>query len=91
MHNVNLSVLFLADSVELWLAIVIAVAAVVVGGVASLFVYKKSVEKKVGSAKEQVNKIVSDAEAEADRIRAYGKEESKRVLKEALLEAKEQD
>ena len=91
MHNVNLSVLFLASSMPTGLAIGIAIAALAIGGIVGLFVYKSTVEKQVGSAKAQVNKIVSDAEAEADRIRAYGKEESKRVLKEALLEAKEQD
>ena len=91
MHNVNLSVLFLATSVPAWLAVVIAVAAVAIGGFVGLFIYKSTTEKKVGSAQEQVRKIVSDAESEAERIKAHGKEESKRVLKEALLEAKEQD
>ena len=91
MHNVNLSVLFLATSVPAWLAVVIAVAAVAIGGFVGLFIYKRTTEKKVGSAQEQVRKIVSDAESEAERIKAHGKEESKRVLKEALLEAKEQD
>ena len=91
MHNVNLSVLFLASSMPTGLAVGIAIAALAIGGIVGLLFYKSTVEKQVGSAKAQVSKIVSDAEAEADRIRAYGKEESKRVLKEALLEAKEQD
>ena len=89
MHKVNLSVLFL--NVTLPVAIFIAVAALVLGGLVGWLVYKSISEKKVGSTKEQVNKIIGDAEAEAERIKAQGKEESKRALKEALLEAKEQD
>ena len=78
MHNVNLSVLFLATSVPAWLAVVIAVAAVAIGGFVGLFIYKSTTEKKVGSAQEQVRKIVSDAESEAERLKAHGKEERKR-------------
>ncbi len=89
MHNVNLSVLFLNVTVPV--AIAIAVAALAVGGVIGWLVYKAISDKKVGSTKAQVNKIINDAEAEAERIKAQGKEESKRALKEALLEAKEQD
>ena len=89
MHKVNLSVLFL--NVTLPVAIFIAVAALVVGGLVGWLIYKAISEKKVGSTKAQVNKIIGDAEAEAERIKAQGKEESKRALKEALLEAKEHD
>ena len=89
MHNVNLSVLFLNVTVPV--AIAIAVAALAVGGVIGWLVYKAISDKKVGSTKAQVNKIINDAEAEAERIKDQGKEESKRALKEALLEAKEQD
>ena len=89
MHKVNLSVLFL--NITLPVAIIIAVAALVLGGLVGWLIYKSISEKKVGSTKEQVNKIIGDAEAEAERIKAQGKEESKRALKEALLEAKEQD
>ncbi len=91
MYNVNLSVLFLNATMPLWLGIVLPVAALLLGGVAFLLVYKASTEKKVGSAEKQVREIKATAEAEAERIRAQGKEESKRALKEALLEAKEQD
>lgn len=91
MYNVNLGILFLNATLSLPIAIVIAVATLVVGCFVGIVIYKATTEKKVGSADERVRKIVSDAEAEAERIRAYGKEESKRVLKEALLEAKEQD
>ncbi len=91
MHNVNLSVLFLA-ALPAWVSIVsVVVAVLAVVGVIGLFVRQKAGEKKVGSADARVRKIVTEAEAEAERIKAQGKEESKRVLKEALLEAKEQD
>ena len=95
MHYTNLSVLFLANSMPIPAGIGIAVATAIVGlllgALVAIFVYKKRVEKKVGSADERVRKLVSDAEAEAERIKTNGKEESKRALKEALLEAKEQD
>ena len=90
MHNVNLSVLFLSATMPLWLGIVLPIVALLVGLVL-FFVYKTSTEKKVGSAEKQVHEIKSAAYAEAERIKAQGKEESKRALKEALLEAKEQD
>ncbi|MBO5480670.1 MAG: ribonuclease Y [Clostridia bacterium] len=93
MHNFNFGVLFL--NITLPVAIVIAVVAAVLalaGGIAlGWFVFKQISEKKVGSTEERVRKIIIDAEAEAEQIRAQGKEESKRALKEALLEAKEQD
>ncbi len=91
MHNINLSVLFLANEMPIWLGVVIAVVTLAVGGFISLSIYKSQTEKKVGSAEERVRKIVREAETEAERIKAQGKEESKRALKEALLEAKEQD
>ena len=92
MHDFNLSVLFLASTgITIAIAVAAAVVALVLGGVVTLVYYKKSTEKKVGSANDRVNKIIADAEKEAERIKAQGKEESKHVLKEALLEAKEQD
>ena len=90
MNNVNLSVLFLVADMPIWLGVVIAVVCLAIGGVA-FYLYKLDTEKKVGSATERVRKMEEDAKAEADRIKAQGKEESKRALKEALLEAKEQD
>ncbi len=90
MHNVNLSVLFLS-SVSTGVAIGIAAGAVALGLVIGILAYKVSTDKKVGSAKQRIQKIITDAETEAELIRANGKEESKRALKEALLEAKEQD
>ncbi|MBQ9728776.1 MAG: ribonuclease Y [Clostridia bacterium] len=75
----------------IWAGIVVAVATLLVGGLVGFVCYKTLTEKKVGSAEARVRKIVDDAEAEAEKIKAQGKEESKRALKEALLEAKEQD
>ncbi len=91
MQNVNLSVLFLASTVNVGVAVGIAVAMLLVGCIVSVLMYKAITKKKVGSAKDQVGKILSDAKAEADQIKAQSREESKRALKEALLEAKEQD
>ena len=91
MHNVNLSVLFLNATMPVGLGVAIAVATLLVGALIGLVVYKMTAEKKVGSAKQQIQAIKSAAEAEAERIKAQGKEESKRALKEALLEVKEQD
>lgn len=90
MQNVNLSVLFLASTVPVWVAIVIG-AVVLICALVLFFVYKKVTESKIGSATARADKILADAETEADQIKAKGKEESKRALKEALLEAKEQD
>ena len=92
MHDFNLSVLFLAGTgATIAIAAVAAVVALVLGAVVALLFYKKSTEKKIGSANDRVEKIINDAEKEAERIKAQGREESKHVLKEALLEAKEQD
>ena len=92
MYHFNLSVLFLANiGVTIAIAAAAALVALVLGALGALLFYKKSTEKKIGSASERVGKIISDAEKEAERIKAQGKEESKHVLKEALLEAKEQD
>ena len=92
MYDFNLSVLFLVGAgTTIAIAAAAAALALVLGAVVALFFYKKSTEKKIGSANERVEKIIGDAEKEAERIKAQGKEESKHVLKEALLEAKEQD
>lgn len=93
MNDVNLSVLFLSVSTGVFIGALIA--AIVVFAAAGAFVgytiYKKNTEKKVGEAGERVRKIIGDAEAEAGQIKADAQAESKRALKEALLEAKEQD
>ncbi len=91
MHNVNLSVLFLTG-MPMGLGIAFAVvAAIAVVGIVVLLASRMSADKKLGSTKVRLQKIEEEARAEAERIKAQGKEESKRVLKEALLEAKEQD
>ncbi len=95
MHNVTLSVLFLAGlPIEGIIGIAAGVGvivALVLGIVLGKYLNKKKTAKEIGVATSQADKIVGDAKAEADRIIAYGREESKRALKEALLEAKEQD
>ncbi len=92
MQTANLSVLFLASTMPLAIGIVLAAIAVVaVVGIIVLLVSKMSADKKIGSTKARVQAIENEAKAEAERIKAQGKEESKRALKEALLEAKEQD
>ena len=93
MNGVNLSVLFLSVSTCVFIGAL--VAAIVIFAAAGAFVgytiYKKNTEKKVGEAGERVRKIIGDAEAEAGQIKADAQAESRRALKEALLEAKEQD
>ena len=93
MNGVNLSVLFLSVSTGVFIGALIA--AIVIFAAAGAFVgytiYKKNTEKKVGEAGERVRTIIGDAEAEAGQIKADAQAESRRALKEALLEAKEQD
>lgn len=92
MHDFNLSVLFLTGAgLTIAVAAAAAVVALIVGAVLALLFYKKSTEKKIGSANERVEKIIADAEKEAERIKAQGKENSNHLLKEAMLTAKEQD
>ena len=94
MHNVTLSVLFLAGvpiGGVIGIAAGVAVAAVLGGVFLGKYLSKKKTEKEIGVATSQAEKIVGNAKAEADRLVSIGKEESKRALKEALLEAKEQD
>ncbi len=92
MNNVNLSVLFLAVSVPVMLSIIFGLIAAVTLAVLFIFLSgKKKAEKQVGSAKQLAEKVRESAEKEAAKIIAQGKEDSKRALKEALLEAKEQD
>jgi len=92
MNNVNLSVLFLAVSVPVMLSIIFGLIAAVSLALLIVFLRGKSkAEKQVGSAKQIAEKVRESAEREAAKIIAQGKEDSKRALKEALLEAKEQD
>ena len=91
MQSVNLSILFLANVMPLWLWIVLPIVTLIFGAATGFISYKTLTEKKVGSAEERVRDIITKAETEAEKIKTQGREESKRVLKEALLEAKEQD
>ena len=93
MNNVSLSVLFLT-SMPMGLALGLIGATVLLAVIAvfvAITIYRNRTEKEVGSAKKQAEDILRKAERDADRIRTQGKEDSKRALKEALLEAKEQD
>ena len=92
MQNINLSVLFLADATlpVLW-AIIIAIVAAAIAVLAYVVINKSTTEKKLGSADERAKAIVAGAQTEADKIIAQGKEESKRALRDALHEAREQD
>ncbi len=80
--TINLSNLFLA--IELPVFIGALVAAVVLGGaigaIIYFFIHRSTTEKKIGNATQQAKKIIADAEAEGRRLK-----------KEAILEAKEQD
>ena len=91
MYNVNLSVLFLAATMPIVWGIVIAILTAAAAVFAYALVKKNTTEKKLGSADERAKAIIAQAQAEADKLIAQGKEESRRALKEALLEAKEQD
>ena len=77
MHNVNLSFLFLSTTMPMWLGIVLPVAAIVLGALVALFIYKSITAKKVGSAKEQQRKIVDEAIAEAERLKHKAKKKAK--------------
>ena len=93
MNGVNLSVLFLSVQTGVFIGVLVAAAVIfaALGAFVGYTIYKKNTEKKVGKANERVRKIIGDAESEAGQIRAEAQAESKRALKEALLEAKEQD
>jgi len=68
-------------SVGAWVGILVAafVAALVVGAVIMYFVYKKSLQKKMGDAQTEASRIMEEARLEAQTLR-----------KEALLEAKDE-
>ena len=91
MQNVNLSVLFLANQMLPWIIMAAAIVLILIVAVIFCLRHKQNTEKTIADANEQARRIVDNAEHEADRLRAQGKEDSKRALKEALLEAKEQD
>jgi len=65
--------------VELWLAILIAAIAAIVGAAVGIIVHKSISEKKIGSANEQAKHIVEDAIKSAESAK-----------KEAIISAKEE-
>ena len=93
MNGVSLSVLFLSVNTGVFIGTLAAAVVVfaALGAFVGYTIYKKNTEKRVGEAGERVRKIIGDAEAEAGQIRAEAQADSRRALKEALLEAKEQD
>ena len=79
----NISSLFLASSVPLFVVIILAVAIVVVGAAGFLvgrFLYKKMVAGKIGDVEQTIKIMREEAENECRALK-----------KEAILEAKEQD
>ena len=61
MHNYHFSVLFLSAEVQLVWVIAVALCALGIGAFISLLAYNLVAGKKVGSAKEQSDKIIKDA------------------------------
>ncbi len=84
MQNFNYGSLFLAPEGATPWFVLIAVAALVIGGIVSWLVTKTSLvrkyEKESGNIEEQRNRMLDDV-----------REESRAIKKEALLEAKEQE
>lgn len=92
MKFTNLSVLFLTVQTGVFVGALLATIAVaVLGAIGCVVIYKKNTDKRVGSTKAQMKKTLDDANEEASKIRTQAYEDSKRVLKEAMLEAKEQE
>ena len=71
---------------ELWLAIVLIVAALAVGAAVGFVVYRKVLDAK----KKQDEATIESAEKEAARIVSEAKEKAATAKKTALLEAKEE-
>ncbi|MBQ5926904.1 MAG: ribonuclease Y [Clostridia bacterium] len=93
MNYFTLGVLFLSVKTGVFFGALAGVAIVcaIVGAIIGRLIYKKNTEKQVGSAKTQADKITHEAELEASAIKNQAQSESRRLLKEALLEAKEQE
>ena len=91
MQNINLSILFLANQMMPWIIMGAAVMATIIVAFLFCLKHKQNTEKTIAEANEQARKIIDNAEHEANRLRTQGEADSKRALKEALLEAKEQD
>ena len=73
------NLLALSEGGTVALLICLPIVALCIGAAAALFVYKKIVNKRLGDAKLEADKIIEDARLEAKGLR-----------KEALLEAKEE-
>ncbi|MBQ8687739.1 MAG: ribonuclease Y [Ruminococcus sp.] len=80
---------------ELWITIVIAVAALAAGCVIGAFLmkssaYKKGVEAGVEQRKQQAEAAIGSAEKEAKRILSDAKKDAENKKKSALIEAKDE-
>ncbi|MBQ9132236.1 MAG: ribonuclease Y [Clostridia bacterium] len=79
--------------VQLWVAIVIGVAALAIGGAMGFLARKKIGESKIGSAEEEAKRIVEEgsqkAEARRKELLLEAKEETLRLRNEAERELKE--
>ena len=78
---------------EIWLAIILIVAAALIGAVAGIIIRKITSEKKLGSATEQARKILEDAIKNAESAKKESiisaKEEIFQLKKDADLDIKE--
>ncbi|MBQ1261762.1 MAG: ribonuclease Y [Clostridia bacterium] len=79
--------------VQLWLAIVIGVAALAVGGVVGFLIRRSIGESKIGSAEQEAKRILEEgskaAEARKKELLVEAKEETLRLRNEAEREIKE--
>ncbi|MBQ1963558.1 MAG: ribonuclease Y [Clostridia bacterium] len=79
--------------VQLWLAIVIGVAALAIGGVVGFLIRKTIGESKIGSAEQEAKRILEEgskaAEARKKELLVEAKEETLRLRNEAEREIKE--
>ena len=79
--------------VQLWIAVVIGVAALVIGSLVGFFVRKKIGESKIGSAEAEAKRILNEssknAEARKKEILLEAKEETLRLRNETERELKE--
>ena len=79
--------------VQLWLAIVIGVAALAVGGVVGYLIRRSIGESKIGSAEQEAKRILEEgskaAEARKKELLVEAKEETLRLRNEAEREIKE--
>ncbi|MBR5192325.1 MAG: ribonuclease Y [Clostridia bacterium] len=81
MQNFNYGSLFLAvDATAILLAVIVAIVFAIAGGLIGWFLKNNSFKKKQGDIKEVTDKMLDDA-----------REESRKIKKEAILEAKEQE